>query len=148
LLEREVALFPRWLIWHLLISPKLELLEAQATSLGAETWRVRLVVHNTGWLPSYVTKRAATNKLTRGVIGEIELPAGATLETGNRREEAGQLEGRAYKPATPSSWGGWGGDTTEERAKFEWVVRARPGAVLTLTASHERAGRVRTTLTL
>jgi len=148
LLEKEVALFPRWLVWHLLISPKLEVLEAQAAPLGANTWRVRLVVHNTGWLPSYVTKRAATNKLTRGVIAEIELPSGATLETGKLREESGQLEGRAYKPATPSSWGGWGGDTTEDRAKFEWVVRAEPGAVVRLSASHERAGRVRTTLTL
>jgi hypothetical protein len=148
LLEKEVALFPRWLVWHLLISPKLEMLEAQATPLGADTWRVRLVVHNTGWLPSHVTKRAATNKLTRGVIAEIELPAGATLETGKPREESGQLEGRAYKPATPSSWGGWGGDTTEDRAKFEWVVRAKPGAVLKLSAAHERAGRVRTTVTL
>jgi murein tripeptide amidase MpaA len=148
LLEKEVALFPRWLVWHLLISPKLEVLETQATPLGANTWRVRLVVHNTGWLPSYVTKRAATNKLTRGVIAEIEVPEGAVLETGKLREESGQLEGRAYKPATPSSWGGWGGDTTEDRAKFEWVVRARAGQVVKLTASHERAGRVRSSVTL
>jgi murein tripeptide amidase MpaA len=148
LLEKEIALFPRWLVWHLLISPKLELFEADALRLGDDTWRVRLVVHNTGWLPSYVTQRAKANKLTRGVIGEIELSAGARLETGKAREEAGQLEGRAYKPASPSSWGGWSGDTTEDRAKFEWTVRAKAGAEVTLTAWHERAGRVRTSLTL
>ena len=66
-------------------------------------------------------------------LGEIELPAGASLETGQTREELGQLEGRAYKPASPSSWGGWSGDTTEDRAKFEWVVRADAGVVLCLT---------------
>ncbi len=119
-----------WLIWHLLISPRLEVHEAERDARSAsDTWRVRLVVHNTGWLPSYVTKRALNNKITRGVVCEIELPAGATLETGKPREELGQLEGRAYKPVTPSSWAGWSGDVTDDRAKVEWVVQApRPAA--------------------
>jgi murein tripeptide amidase MpaA len=142
LLEREVAKFPRWLVWHLLISPRLEVHEASAEALGNELWRVRLVVHNTGWLPSYVTRRAQSNKLTRGVICEIALPEGATLRTGRVREEAGQLEGRAYKPASPSSWGGWGGDTTDDRLKVEWVVHARRGTRVSLSARHERAGSV------
>ncbi len=142
LLEREVAKFPQWLVWQLLISPRLELFEASAQALGGDTWRVRVIVHNTGWLPSYVTKRALNNKLTRGVICELALPEGASLRTGLVREEIGQLEGRAYKPATPSSWGGWGGDTTEERAKVEWVVHAPRGGTVAITARHERAGQV------
>jgi hypothetical protein len=104
---------------------------------------VRLLVHNTGWLPTYVTKHALATKLTRGVICEIGLPDGARLETGNAREQLGQLEGRAYKPATPSSWAGWGGDVTDDRLKAEWVVRGRAGGVVKLTARHERAGAVR-----
>ena len=142
LLEREVAKFPQWLVWQLLISPRLELYEASAEAIGGDTWRVRVVLHNTGWLPSYVTKRAQSNKLTRGVVCEIELPEGASLRTGRVREEIGQLEGRAYKPASPSSWGGWGGDTTDERAKVEWVVQAPHGGMVKVTAWHERAGRV------
>ena len=35
LLEEELARFPKWLVWHLLVSPKLELVEASATPLGA-----------------------------------------------------------------------------------------------------------------
>jgi murein tripeptide amidase MpaA len=143
LLERELALFPPWLVWHLLVSPRLEVFEAGATRLSADSWRVRLVVHNTGWLPSYVTKRALENKLTRGVVAEIELPDGAQLVTGLPREELGQLEGRAYTPVTPSSWAGWSGDATAERAKVEWVVRAAEGATISLTARHERAGAAR-----
>ena len=85
LLENEIERFPKWLVWHLLISPKLELLEASATALGGDAWRVRLVVHNTGWLPSYVTKRALNNKLTRGVICEIELPAALAWRRGGAR---------------------------------------------------------------
>lgn len=143
LLERELAKFPRWLVWHLLISPKLELKEAGAESLGRGAWRVRLVVENTGWLPSYVCKRALENKFTRGVVCEIEVPPDAVLVTGDTRQVMGQLEGRAYTPATSSSWAGWGGDATANRLKVEWVVRAPAGAEVRLTARHERAGTVR-----
>src|SRR5207244_2022747 len=57
-LEREVARFPRWLLWQALLSPKLELVTADALALGEGAWRVRLVVQNTGWLPRYVSTRA------------------------------------------------------------------------------------------
>jgi murein tripeptide amidase MpaA len=147
-LEQEIARFPKWLVWHLLVSPKLELVEAAATRLGADSWRIRLVVQNAGWLPSYVTKRALKNKTVRGLVAEIELPEGATLETGATREELGQLEGRAYKPVAPSGWAGWGGDATEDRAKVEWVVRAPPGGTVKLTARQERAGTVRAAVRL
>jgi murein tripeptide amidase MpaA len=143
LLEAEVARFPKWLVWSLLVSPRLELLEASAARLGEDSWRVRLAVHNTGWLPSYVTKRALANKVVRGVVAEIELPARARLESGELRVELGQLEGRAYVPVMPSAWAGWGGDATDDRAKAEWVVRAPPGTVVKLAARHARAGAVR-----
>jgi murein tripeptide amidase MpaA len=148
LLEREVAKFPGWLVWHALISPKLELFAIEAEDLGADTWRVRLVVHNTGWLPTYVTKRAQDRKLVRGVVAEIDLPDTASLVTGERRVEAGQLEGRAYKSSSPSAWSGWGGDSTDDRAKFEWIVRAPAGTRLRTTARHERAGVVRAEVVL
>ncbi len=140
-LEKEIAPFADWLVWHLLISPKLELMEATATPLGKGAYRVRLVVHNTGWLPTYVTKTALKNKLARGVVCEIELPKGAKLETGKPREELGQLEGRAYKPAAPVGWAV--ADTTDDRLKVEWVIRALKGGVVKLVARHERAGTVR-----
>lgn len=148
LLEREVNRFPAWLVWLALISPRLELLAAEATSLGGDAYRVRLVVHNTGWLPTYVTKRAQQNKRSRGVVCEIELPDSTALETGRVRVEAGELEGRAYKSASPSSWGGWGGDMTDDRLKVEWVVRGASGTRISLVARHDRAGLVRTVVTL
>ncbi|MGD2041119.1 MAG: M14 family metallopeptidase, partial [Anaerolineae bacterium] len=146
LLEKEIAPFADWLIWHLLISPCLELYQAGVTSLGDGVYRVQLVVHNTGWLPTYITKRALEKKTMRGVICEIELPADAVLETGKPREDLGQLEGRAYKPTT--HFGYYPSDVTADRAKVEWVVRAPQGGQVTVTARHERAGTIRTTLQL
>jgi murein tripeptide amidase MpaA len=145
LLEREIAPFPEWLVWHCLISPKLELYRADATLLGEGAYRVRLVVHNTGWLPTYVTKHALESKLVRGVVCEIELPEGATLETGKHLEERGQLEGRAYKPSAATRRAA---DPTDDRLKVEWVVRAPAGSTVRLLARHERAGVVRAEVSL
>lgn len=145
-LEREISPFPRWILFAALISPKLELREASATPLGGDTYRVRLVVEDTGWLPTYVTKLALEKQLTRGVIAEIALPEGATLESGKPREERGQLEGRAYKPSAPIGWAV--ADPTEDRLKVEWVVRAPQGGTVELVARHERAGTVRAAVDL
>ena len=95
-----------------------------------------------------MTKRALENRRVRGVVAEIELPVGASLETGRAREELGQLEGRAYTPAVPSGWGGWSGDATDDRVKVEWVVRAAAGTTVKLIARHERAGVVRAEVVL
>ena len=62
-LEKEMALFPEWLVWHLLISPKLDLYDISVTTLGEHLYQVRLVVQNSGWLPSYVTKKALEKKV-------------------------------------------------------------------------------------
>ena len=139
LLEKEIQPFPDWIVWQARISPRLALREASVKAVGKGAYRVRLVVENTGWLPSYVTKKALDKKTVRPVICEIELPEGASLQTGKPREELKQLEGRAYKAAfsDPSE------ESTADRLKVEWVVHAPQGGTVKLTARHERAGTVR-----
>ncbi|HEX8011734.1 MAG TPA: M14 family metallopeptidase [Casimicrobiaceae bacterium] len=146
LLEREVARFPQWLLWQALVSPRLELVAADARALGEGTWRIQLVVQNTGWLPSYVSKRALERKVVRGVIAEISLPAGAELASGKRREEIGQLEGKAYKHTGVSFWPDY--HVTDDRAKVAWVVRGKAGDAVEVRARHERAGAVRASVVL
>ena len=138
-LEKEISSFPDWIVWHALISPKLVLYETSITSLGADTYRVRLVVENTGWLPTYVTMKALEKKITRGVIAEIILPKGASLQAGKAREELGELEGRAYKPVMAEETG----ESTSDRAKVEWVLKAKKGTKIKLTARHDRAGVIK-----
>jgi len=143
-LEKEIRPFPEWIVWHALISPKLALRETDVTSLSADSFRVRLVVQNEGWLPTYVSKKALERKVTRGVIAEIHLPKGAKLISGKAREELGELEGRAHKTAFLD-------DTTEgtdERVKVEWVVKAKRGSKVKLVAKHDRGGVVKVDVVL
>ncbi len=145
-LEREVARFPGWLTWQALTLPKLELLRTEVQRLGPDTWKVRFAVHNTGYLPSYVTKRALERKIVRGVVYEIALPAGAVLVAGKPRFEGGQLEGRANKVTLQAFLPN--PELTGDRGQCEWTVRAAPGSRLSVSARHERAGRVAAEVTL
>ena len=145
-LEREVKRFPDWLVWQALTLPKLELLRTDVAALGSGTWRVRFAVQNSGYLPSYVTKRALERKVCRGVVYEIVIPQGAELLAGKPRVEGAQLEGRANKMTLQAFLP----DThiTADRGQCEWTVRAPAGSTLELLAHHDRAGTVRTTLRL
>jgi hypothetical protein len=138
-LEKEICAFPEWVVWHALISPRLVPLETNVTALGKDSYRIRFVIQNEGWLPTYVTKKALERKATRGVIAEIKLPEDVSLESGKLREELGELEGRAYKPSFPDE----AEESTNERVKVEWVVKAKRGTKISLLAKHERAGVVR-----
>lgn len=143
-LENEISPFPEWIVWHTLISPRLILRETKVTSLGGDSYCIRFVIQNEGWLPTYVTKKALERKLTRGVIAEISLPRGASLESGKKRQEVGELEGRAYKPVNPEE----SEESTDERVKVEWVVKAKKGTRIKLSAKHVRAGVVRAEVVL
>lgn len=145
-LEAEIAPLADFAIWQCLIAPQLALHESRLTPLGGDNYHLQVTVCNTGWLPSYVTKKALEKKLLRGVIAEITLPQGASLKSGKPREELSQLEGRAYTSSAATPWGLMG--ATPDRAKVEWVVNAPQGGTVQITARHDRAGVVRTTFTL
>jgi hypothetical protein len=107
---------------------------------------VRLVVQNSGWLPSYVSKMALKRKQTRGVLAEIALPAGAKLLGSKPRQELGEIEGWAYLHTGISFWPNT--KPTSDRAYTEWTIKAPAGTEVGLTVWHERAGRITARATL
>jgi len=139
-LEAEIAPHSDFAIWHALISPRLEITSLDVESIGGDAHKVRLVVSNTGWLPSNVTEKAEERKVVRPLEALISLPEGAALVAGERKTELGQLTGRALKRSM--LW--WGSeDSSTERAKAEWVVHAPNGGSVEIVARHHRAGVVR-----
>jgi len=144
--EREAARFPAWLMQIGLSLPRLEVLRAEVRALGADTWRIRFAVANSGYLPAYVTQRAKERKAVRGTIFSLHLPAGVSLVTGKERVEAGHLEGHAPKSSLQAFLSNR--EVTGDRAVVEWVVRGARGTAIALTAVADRAGTVRTEVTL
>jgi murein tripeptide amidase MpaA len=144
-LEREIAPHADLAIWHLLISPRLEVRSAEVEDLGGDSWLVRLVVENSGWLPTSVSQKAVDRKAVRPLEAEITLPENGRVIGGEKKVELGQLDGRVHRRSL--LW--WASnDATSDRAKAEWVVEAPPGSVVRVEARHQRAGTVRRELTL
>jgi murein tripeptide amidase MpaA len=139
-LEDEVAPHSEWALFHTLVSPLLEVRELEVEKLGATSSLVRLVLQNSGWLPTNVTQKALARQSVLGIEVELELPEGARLVSGEVKTNIGHLWGRADKRST--SW--WGNDdSTGDLAKLEWVVEAPTGSELGIEARGQRAGTLR-----
>jgi hypothetical protein len=127
-----------FLLAHARMTPKLELRALAATALGEGLFRITAVIANSGYLPTYGSKRAQELRTIRPIEIKIELPAGAEIITGQATQDIGQLEGRASKRAL---WGA--GYATDNLRKLEWVVRAPNGGSITVSAASQRAGTAR-----
>ncbi len=159
-LEKEVAKFPKWMVWQALITPQLQIkatsVERLGESKGGHLFKVRLEIQNIGYLPTNVSSRSVEQKLLLPLIAEIKCPKGCTIEStaGNSsasysalpRVTFGQLLGWSNKHTGTSFWP----DTTPtaDIAVAEWIVNAKPGSTVELMAQHPRAGKVSTALTL
>jgi murein tripeptide amidase MpaA len=141
-LEREVAPHSEWLVYLGLASPRLEVRSFGAEPVdGGDVWRVRLVVENTGWLPTHGSQQALDQQAVGDVVAELELPRGARLVSGEAQRKLGQLAGRSEQRSTATWWGYSPG--TPDRALAEWLVAAPEGSAVSVTARHERAGTAR-----
>src|SRR5207237_3638850 len=123
-LESEFAPHSEFALFHALISPLLEVRSLDVEQLGETSFLVRLVLQNSGWLPTSVSEKAIERKAVRDVEVELELPDGVRLVVGEVKTEIGQLKGRVDKRST--TW--WANDeSTSALAKMEWVVEASGG---------------------
>jgi len=146
LLRAEVEAHADVAIYQAMASPRLEIKLAEATSLGGDVWKVRLGVANTGWLPTTVTQHAKKMKIVLPAVVEISGANGSSVEVieGEARVRIGQLDGRSKVLLD----GGAMSDGTTDRHLQTWIIRAKSGSVVTLSASHQRAGSASTTVTL
>jgi murein tripeptide amidase MpaA len=144
-LEAEVSPHVEWALFHALISPLLEVRSLDVERVGEASFLIRLVLQNSGWLPTNVTEKALERNAVLPIEVELELPEGARLLAGEAKVEAGQLKGRVDKRST--TW--WANDeSTSDLVKLEWVVGAPTGSELALTAAHARAGTIRRRISL
>jgi len=145
-LEREVAPHSEWLVYLGLSTPRLSVRSFTAEPAGEGLWRLRLVVENTGWLPTQGSQMAVDRQSVTGMNVELKLPAGARLVQGAAVQQLGQLAGRTTQRSTASWWSYTPG--TPDRAIAEWIVAAPSGAAFSAEARHERAGNARAELVI
>ena len=144
-LEDEVAPHSEWALFHALVSPLLGVRTLEVEKLGEKSFLVRLVLQNSGWLPTSVTEKALERQSVIGIEVELDLPDGARLVSGESKTNIGQLKGRVDKRST--TW--WANDeSTSDLAKLEWVVEAPPGTEIGVEARGQRAGTLRRLVTL
>ncbi|NCV90639.1 MAG: carboxypeptidase, partial [Betaproteobacteria bacterium] len=181
--EAEVARFPGWLKQLAAILPRLELVELSVQCLGqadgpihptgARHYLIRFAVENSGYLPSYVSRRALERKTVRGLIFECfpkceeathslaALGAADPIDegsyhpqmrpylrflSGTQRAEGPSLEGHAAKQSLQAFLPDRG--ICAHRHLHQWQVAALPGTRLEVIARSERAGLIRSELCL
>jgi hypothetical protein len=132
-LHNEVAPHAKFAVYQALASPRLEIKLADAESLGSDVWRVRVGIANTGWLGTEITAFANKSKIVLPLTAEI---TGATPVEGGARVKLGQLAGRSGFRVS----GDGKSDGTPDRVLHSWLVRAKRGDTVTITAVHQRAG--------
>ncbi len=137
----EVAGHAEFAVHQALCAPELAIRHVHVEPLGDDTWRIDVGLANLGWLPTDVTALARRDGLVRPVVVEL-VGDGVEILDGAARRRVGQLEGRAAMRFRGRN------DGTPDRALESFVVRAPAGAVVELTAAHDRAGRDRTTVVL
>ncbi len=130
---------------HALMSSRLEFLKTEVEAHGKDVYKIDVIVANSGFLPTYTSKRAQERKAVRPVEVKLDLPEGATLLSGKGEQEVGQLEGRTNK-----IYGGWYSSRhiTDNQKRLEWVVQAPEGGTAHVTIRSDRAGTLQADLEL
>lgn len=126
------------------ISPLLTMPVLQVEPVGSDAkgsiYKVTVVVENSGFLPTYVSKKAQERKFLKPLTLELQPGSGVELLSGEQKLELGQLEGRSNKQSISPFQFGFG---TDYRVKTEWFVRGNSGSTITVEAYCERGGRVK-----
>ncbi len=108
-------------------------------------YRLRLVVENSGFLPTYTSAQGRTRKAARPVRVELGLAEGVHLISGREKTELGHLEGRSSRLSVSAVYAA---SPTDNRAWTEWILRGAPGAEIQLHVLSDRAGSLRETVVL
>ena len=125
--EREAARFPAWMTQIALSLPRLEVLRTEVRALGADTWRVRFAVANSGYLPAYVTqaRARAQDRARRDVRDPPARRRRSRWSAASSASKARSSKGHAPKSSLQAFLPNR--DVTADRAVAEWVVRAPQG---------------------
>ncbi len=137
MLEEVTAPNARFVLRAAQTAPLLEIRDVKVEPLGNDIHKVSLAVHNTGFLPTFVTEMGRNSGVAKPVRATIGLGDNGELVSGEPEVELGHLDGRSsihgqllWRDVSPML----------NRAKIEWIVRQPAGSTVTVTAGAPKAG--------
>ena len=98
---------------------------------------MRLVVENSGFLPTYTSAQGRTRKAARPVRVELGLSDSVQLISGREKTDLGHLEGRSSRLSVSAVYAA---SPTDNRTWTEWILRGAPGAEMQVHILSDRAG--------
>lgn len=146
-LPQEVEKHTRFFWRAVKTLPLIRFVDAKAEKIDGDVYKVQVALANKGYLPTYITGEAKSNKLTRDITVTLQ-GEGIELVQGKQTETIGQLGGFSTLGASMSTLGPATGNGEPCEKIISWVVKAKPGTVLTFTGGNAKVGKTSTTLTL
>jgi hypothetical protein len=116
-----VAPHVRFLVELSTFVPRVEVATVTATRLGANLYRVRAEVENRGRWPTAL-QHAIVARSVKPVLVQIDVAPDAIVSGAPKNQFFPTLAGSG------------------RRERIEWIVRARPGQVLTVTVAAQKGG--------
>jgi hypothetical protein len=142
LLEEVTAGNALFVVREMGVLPHLTIDSTNVEPLGGDIYKVSTVVVNDGFLPTYISQIGKKTGAIKPPKLKLE---GAEMASGKDEVTIEHLEGRAALHAPlgiPARYGNLA------RGYAEWIVRAKPGDEIRLTATSTKAGTVSTTISV
>jgi len=146
-LEKVCKQHTEFNLYQASLSPFIKINSAKQTKISDSVFKVDVVVSNLGFLPTYISQAAITNKRDYPIILNLDIKNGEIV-SGKSRTVLGHLEGNA--PQSPGYFLFAGGSKQLPSKKVEWIVKKSSSKQISLeiSASCAKAGKDTKTLVL
>jgi len=144
-IEKESRIHTPFLVSLGNLLPHLSIFRCIVSKVGENTYQVKLVVENNGFLPTFTSQQGKNRKINKPVQAEINLPEGVHLISGLQKQDLGYLEGRSNKLNVSPHMGM---SPTDNRAKGEWILSIEQRSTVKIQVTSDRAGKLVQEITL
>ena len=138
-LEEVTSTNARFVLRAMQTAPRITFRHPRVQSLGADLYKISVMVQNVGFLPTYVSEQGRKVGVNKPVTIDIVLPGEGTLVAGKQEQDLGHLDGRANQYESASFYSAY---PIQSRAIAEWVVRMPVAGSVTVSAEATKAGRI------
>ncbi|MCR4854731.1 MAG: hypothetical protein K5908_01060, partial [Erysipelotrichaceae bacterium] len=126
--------------------PKLVIDSLKCEKISEDVYRIETIVGNQGYLSTSLTDTAVINDYAKPVKVTLE---GAEIVSGKKETEIKELQGYSKTQTGVYYYGNISTDqNASARKKLSWIIKAKPGDVITIQAKQPKAGCVSKTITI